>query len=293
MTRNWGFSSHITCMNRRQFTQSLAALFATPAMPAVSLAATPTGAVPASAYFWADYMTRMHNRCTPDMLAPFFKADETLAKTIHSLLVSENVLTASGHAHPNLLAKQPAKTFGQRNFNRPHSQTENAATKAKSTMEQAPKIRAATTEDQAALSDIWHDAWHEAHAAHVPTALIELRTRENFHERLTDMLPTTLVAGPIGAPIGFCAIKNNEIYQMYVSPAARGTGAAAALILAGCDVIKAAGHSTAHLDVIEQNARARTFYEKIGFVNHGLHTAQLDTSAGLFELPCILMEKEL
>lgn len=96
-------------MNRRQFTQSLAALFATPALPAASLATTPTGAAPASAYFWADYMTRMHNRCTPDMLAPFFKADKALAKTIHSQLVAENVLTSTGHAHPDLFGKATRK----------------------------------------------------------------------------------------------------------------------------------------------------------------------------------------
>ncbi len=281
-------------MNRRQFTQSLAALFAAPALPAVSLAATPTGAAPASAYFWADYMTRMHTRCTPDMLAPFFKADTEAAKLIHSQLVSENVLTSSGHAHPNLLARQPQKTFGQRDFNRPNSQTKKPVNQRQtSTMADTPDIRPATDQDHDALTDIWHDGWHESHAAHVPTDLTDMRTHDSFHDRLVDMLPTTLVAGPIGAPIGFCAIRNNEIYQMYVSPAARGTGAAAALILAGCDAIKDAGYATAQLDVIEQNARARAFYEKIGFVNHGEHPAQLDTQNGIFELPCILMEKDL
>lgn len=281
-------------MNRRQFTQSLAALFATPALPAVSLAAAPTGTAPAVAYFWADYMTRLHNRCTADMLAPFFKADKALAKTIHSQLVADNVLTVSGHAHPNLLAKQPAKTFGQRDLNRPHSQAKEPVKQERtSAMTETPQIRAAQPEDHAALTDIWHDAWHEAHADHVPQALTEMRTRDSFHDRLKDMLKTTLVTGPIGAPIGFCSIRNNEIYQMYVSPAARGTGAAAKLISAGCDLIKQSGNTTVFLDVIEPNARARAFYEKMGFADKQLEIVDVDTRDGTFPLECMIMEKEL
>ncbi|WGI23001.1 GNAT family N-acetyltransferase [Amylibacter sp. IMCC11727] len=280
-------------MNRRQFTQSLAALFATPALPAASLATTPTGAAPASAYFWADYMTRMHNRCTPDMLAPFFKADKALAKTIHSQLVAENVLTSTGHAHPDLLAKQPAKTFGQRDFNRPHSQNKQQVKKGRKTMTDTPEIRAAQPEDHDALTEIWFNGWVESHAAHVPKELVEMRTRDSFHIRLVDMLETTLVSGPIGAPIGFCAIKNNEIYQMYVSPDGRGTGTASALISAGCDAIKAAGHDQARLDVIAQNPRARAFYEKMGWQNEGLQTVNVDTLDGPFPLDCIVMTKEL
>lgn len=280
-------------MNRRQFTQSLAALFAAPALPAVSLAATPTGAAPAAAYFWADYMTRMHTRCTPDMLAPFFKADKTLAKTIHSQLVRENVLTASGHAHPNLLAKQPAKTFGQRDFNRPHSKGETPTTKAKQTMTEAPEIRAATPEDHDALSDIWYNGWVESHADHVPTELTALRTAESFHIRMADLLDTTLVAGPVGAPNGFCTLKNNEVYQIFVAADARGTGTAGALISAACDVIKDAGHSHARLDVIAQNDRARAFYEKMGWTNEGTHTIEAATLGDPFPLECISMAKEL
>jgi putative acetyltransferase len=280
-------------MNRRQFTQSLAALFATPALPAVTIAATPTATAPAAAYFWADYMTRLHSRCTPDMLAPFFRADKTLAKTIHSQLVAENVLTSTGHAHPNLLTKQPTKTFGQRDFNRPNSQVKTQTPKAQKTMTQAPEIRPAQPKDHDALTIIWNDGWHESHADHVPEALRAHRTYDSFHIRLKDMLETTLVTGPVGAPIGFCAIKNNEIYQMYVSPAARGTGAAAALISAGCDIIKSAGHAQARLDVIAENPRARAFYEKMGWQSQGMQSVDLDTLEGPFPLECIIMTKEL
>lgn len=280
-------------MNRRQFTQSLAALFATPAVPSLALPTVSTGTAPPAAYFWADYMTRLHTRCTPDMLAPFFKADVKTAKIIHSQLVAENVLTASGHAHPNLLAQQPAKTFGQQNFNRPHSKAKKPVQKDPKPMTAAPEIRAAQPEDHTALTQIWHNGWVEAHADHVPADLTALRTRESFHLRLTDLLDTTLVTGPIGSPTGFCTLKNNEIYQMYVAPDARGTGTAAALMSAGCHMIKSTGHTQARLDVIAENHRARAFYEKMGWESQGLHTVALDTLKDPFPLDCILMTKEL
>jgi ribosomal protein S18 acetylase RimI-like enzyme len=80
---------------------------------------------------------------------------------------------------------------------------------------------------------------------------------------------------------------------MYVSPTARGTGSAAALISAGCDAIKSAGHSQAKLDVIAENPRARAFYEKMGWVSQGLQTVDVDLLDGTFPLACIVMTKEL
>jgi hypothetical protein len=38
------------------------------------------------------------------------------------------------------------------------------------------------------------------------------------------------VIGPIGAPLGFCMLKDDELYQLYVAAEARGVGAAAAVI---------------------------------------------------------------
>jgi hypothetical protein len=222
LPRNCKANPHRPSMNRRQFTQSLAALFATPAIPAAALTASlPAGsAVPATAYFWADYMTRLHSRCTPQMLTPFFRADIELAKTVHHQLVMENYLTPSGYAHPNLLARQPTKTFGHQGVNRPQSQPKKAVKIQEKVTMQPVEIRPAAANDHNALAEIWHQGWIEAHAAHVPPELTALRTKDNFHIRLTDMLPTTFVSGPIGEPSGFCTIKNNEIYQMYVSPSA-------------------------------------------------------------------------
>lgn len=157
----------------------------------------------------------------------------------------------------------------------------------------APEIRQARDEDHDVLAQIWFQGWHDAHALHVPQALTELRTKESFYIRLRQMLVNTLVSGPIGAPVGFCAVKDDEIYQMYAHRNAKGTGVAAALISAGCQEIARQGFDRARLDVIAQNSRARAFYEKTGWVSQGLHDAEVDTLDGPFPLPCILMTKTL
>ena len=80
------------------------------------------------------------------------------------------------------------------------------------------------------LATLWHEGWQDAHAAILPAALARLRTLESFRERLLAARDQTWVAGPPGAPVGFTMLKDDELYQLYVAPAARGTGVAATLI---------------------------------------------------------------
>ena len=91
-------------------------------------------------------------------------------------------------------------------------------------------IRPATPADIPALTEIWYQGWHEAHAADVPAALTALRTRDDFTRRLIGFDAGLHVGGPDGAPLGFVALKPDEINQLYVAPSARGTGLAAALM---------------------------------------------------------------
>jgi len=151
-------------------------------------------------------------------------------------------------------------------------------------------IRQASPADLPALADLWHQGWHEAHAAHVPGELTALRSRDSLLIRLTTQ-PVLLTAG--NPPLGLCIPRGNEIYQMYVSPAARGTGAAAALIAAGEQHIRSHGHTTARLEVIPQNHRAIAFYEKCGWQQGWIETVMLDTLAAPFPLDCLIMTKSL
>jgi hypothetical protein len=80
------------------------------------------------------------------------------------------------------------------------------------------------------LARIWYDAWQDAHAQIVPAELTRLGTLQSFSERLRSALPSVRVVGSPGEPLGFCMVKDDELYQLFVAAAARGSGAAAALV---------------------------------------------------------------
>jgi ribosomal protein S18 acetylase RimI-like enzyme len=154
-------------------------------------------------------------------------------------------------------------------------------------------IRKPTRSELPALAQLWYDGWQAAHAAHVPASLTAIRTLESFAIRLSDNFEDIRVLGEIGDPFGLCIVKGAEIYQIFVSPKAQGTGAAAALITDGLERIRAAGHTTAKLDVVPENTRAIAFYEKMGWRKKGVETILLDTLTDPFPMPCLVMTKEL
>ncbi len=154
-------------------------------------------------------------------------------------------------------------------------------------------IRKTEKSELPALAQLWYDGWQVAHAAHVPASLTAIRTLESFAVRLLDHFNDIRVIGEIGTPLGFCITKGPEIYQIYVAPAAKGTGVAAILITDGLKRIGKAGHEIAKLDVNAENARAIAFYEKMGWQQKGVETIMLDTLAEPYPLPCLVMTKQL
>ncbi|MBB4260293.1 GNAT superfamily N-acetyltransferase [Bradyrhizobium sp. CIR3A] len=92
------------------------------------------------------------------------------------------------------------------------------------------QVRPADSTEIDHLAQLWHDAWHGSHAHLAPPELVRLRTLASFRDRLAVMLVDICVVGPSGAPLGLCALKSDELYQLFVSPTAHGTGVAAALI---------------------------------------------------------------
>ena len=154
-------------------------------------------------------------------------------------------------------------------------------------------VRAAEPAELDALARIWHDAWHEAHAPIVPAELTRIRTFENFRTRLADALANTRVAGPPGAAVGFCIVKGDELYQLFVAAAARGSGAAAALIDDAEARLAQAGIRTAWLACAIGNDRAAHFYEKRGWYRAGTIVNELDVPGGRFQLEVWRYEKKL
>lgn len=127
----------------------------------------------------------------------------------------------------------------------------------------------------------------------MPDELIRLRTLDSFRDRLEALLPEIRVIGPPGSPAGFCINRDDELYQLYLSAEARGTGAAAALLTDSEARLSANGVVTAWLACAVGNERAARFYEKSGWHRTGTEMIEVDTSAGPFPLETWRFEKNL
>jgi GNAT superfamily N-acetyltransferase len=91
-------------------------------------------------------------------------------------------------------------------------------------------VRPAEEVDLERLTIVWHDGWRDAHAQIVPPELTRLRTMDSFRDRLRAALPNVRVVGALGDPAGFCIVRDDELYQLFVAAESRGSGVAAALI---------------------------------------------------------------
>lgn len=155
-------------------------------------------------------------------------------------------------------------------------------------------IRNAIQTDIGPLARLWFDGWQDAHAAILPEALRRIRTLENFRERLLPALAHLRVAvDAAGAPLGFCIVDGDELYQLFVSADARGTGIAAALVTDAETRMAVSGVGTAWLACAIGNDRAARFYEKCGWRRVGEMTSRLPVPDGIFELVVWRYEKTL
>ncbi|HYH74166.1 MAG TPA: GNAT family N-acetyltransferase [Nocardioides sp.] len=148
-------------------------------------------------------------------------------------------------------------------------------------------IRPATDADMPAVADLWHEGWHSGHAGHVPEGLTALRTAEAFHERTPGRVAdTTVAATDAGELEGFVMVVGDEVEQVFVGPAARGTGVAAVLLAEAERRVAAHGYDEAWLAVVAGNARARRFYEKCGWVDGGDLPYEVTAGGRTWTSPC-------
>jgi GNAT superfamily N-acetyltransferase len=143
------------------------------------------------------------------------------------------------------------------------------------------------------LARLWFDGWQDAHADLVPPRLARLRTLDSFRDRLLAALPDIRVVGAPHAPLGFCVVKDDELYQLFVAAEARGSGAAAALIADAESRLSASGVRTAWLACAIGNERAARFYEKCGWRRVGTMINHAETEEGPFPLEVWRYEKSL
>jgi GNAT superfamily N-acetyltransferase len=148
-------------------------------------------------------------------------------------------------------------------------------------------IRPAVAADMAAVADLWHEGWHDGHAGRVPDGLTAARTLAAFHERTPPRVADTTVAlDEAGGLLGFVMVVDDEVEQVFVGRAARGSGLAEELLVEAERQVALAGHGEAWLAVVVGNARARRFYERCGWHDAGDLPYEVTAAGQTFVSPC-------
>jgi ribosomal protein S18 acetylase RimI-like enzyme len=141
-------------------------------------------------------------------------------------------------------------------------------------------VRPAEAAEVDHLAKVWHDGWQDAHARILPAELVRIRTLESFRDRLQAALPDVRVVGPFPTPVGFCIVKGAELYQLFVSAQARGSGVAAELVADAEARLAGDGVEVAWLACAIGNERAARFYEKCGWRRATTVAYEPDASSG-------------
>jgi GNAT superfamily N-acetyltransferase len=146
-------------------------------------------------------------------------------------------------------------------------------------------LRPARPEDAGEIATIWYQGWRDGHLGHVPDALTAARTEDSFQLRAAQRVDETVVASVDGAVAGFIMVVDDEVEQVYVSGAHRGTGVAASLLAEAERLVKEAGYPRAWLAVVAGNDRARRFYARQGWTDDGLIDYPAASADGPIHIP--------
>ena len=140
-------------------------------------------------------------------------------------------------------------------------------------------VRQARTGDAAAIAEVhtrvWQHAYEDIFGAE-RLAAIDVSARAEGWRRSLERDEPAFVAEEDRRVIGFASVgasrdpdADAELYAIYVLPEAWGGGTGAALLRAGAEALRDAGYREAILWVLEDNPRARRFYEREGWTLDG------------------------
>lgn len=146
-------------------------------------------------------------------------------------------------------------------------------------------LRPATAADAGDVAEVWHEGWHDGHAGHVPEGLTAARTLPAFRARVDAAVDVTTVAEVDGRVAGFVMVVDDEVEQVFVARAHRGSGLAGTL-LDEAERQVAASYDAAWLAVVAGNARARRFYERRGWADEGDLPYEVTAAGETFVSPC-------
>jgi DNA/RNA-binding domain of Phe-tRNA-synthetase-like protein/ribosomal protein S18 acetylase RimI-like enzyme len=150
----------------------------------------------------------------------------------------------------------------------------------------AVELRGAAPGDADDVAEIWRLGWRDGHEGFVPQELVTVRTDESFRTRAADRVPDTTVATVNGVVAGFIMVVADEVEQVYVSAAHRGTGVAGVLMAEAERQVRVNGHDKAWLAVVAGNGRARAFYERAGWLDEGPFDYTAASEGGPIIVPC-------
>lgn len=150
-------------------------------------------------------------------------------------------------------------------------------------MPETERLRRYDTADSASLAALWHRAWHDGHAAVLPEAVVAERTPDRFAIRLDALAPGIVVADVDGRIAGFVAVVDNEVDQLFVAAAYRGSGIADRLLAAAEADLARRGVELAVLQCLSGNWRALRFYARAGWRDTGARPLPLWTPDGRVE----------
>jgi GNAT superfamily N-acetyltransferase len=119
------------------------------------------------------------------------------------------------------------------------------------------------------------ETWQAAYAHALPLEKLQGLSMPDAVERHRRW-PPQFVAEQEGEIVGFVAVgasrdpgTDGELFAIYVHPEHWGTGVGRALIEAGEDELRRLGHEEAVLWVLDDNPKARRFYEIAGWAVDG------------------------
>jgi ribosomal protein S18 acetylase RimI-like enzyme len=145
-----------------------------------------------------------------------------------------------------------------------------------------PTIRSATPEDAVVIADINVRSWRHAYRGIIPDAYLASLDREGIASRVRKVAlsgTSTIVVATCPGVCGFSWMSRSrdvdmpsetaEVIALYVDPMHERRGIGRALALASCDAARSQGFTRLSLWVLEENARARAFYNAVNFVDDG------------------------
>jgi len=130
------------------------------------------------------------------------------------------------------------------------------------------EIRRAVVADAAVIAEVHVRTWQAAYE-HVfgsdRLARLDISRRVAGWTRALEAGESIFVAADDGRVVGFVSVGECELYAIYALPEAWGSGAGPLLMRAAVEQFRADGCAEPVLWVLEDNPRARRFYEREGW----------------------------